>query len=91
MAYNNGIVVVADDIHLGTTSDGGPGIRWLKGMQIVIGGQTTASIYFTKKKMPEVDLARVHVPAKIIVLRNDEIDEDGLIADISRTPTVKTA
>jgi hypothetical protein len=85
--YNNGIVVVADDIHLGTTSDGGPGIRWLKGMQIVNGGQTTASIHFTKKRTPEIDLARVHVPARIIVLRNDEIDEideDGLIADISR-------
>ena len=84
MAYNNGIVIVADELHLGTTSDGGPGIRWLKGMQIVNGGQTTASIYFTKKKNPEVDLARVHVPAKIIVLRSHEIDEDGLIADISR-------
>ena len=84
MAYNNGIVIVADELHLGTTSDGGPGIRWLKGMQIVNGGQTTASIYFTKKKNPEVDLARVRVPAKIIVLRNHEIDEDGLIADISR-------
>jgi len=84
MAYNNGIVVVADDLHLGTTGDGGPGIRWLKGMQIVNGGQTTASIYFTKKKNPEIDLARVRVPAKIIVLRNHEIDEDSLIADISR-------
>lgn len=84
MAYNNGIVIVADELHLGTTEDGGAGIRWLKGMQIVNGGQTTASIYFTKKKNPEVDLARVRVPAKIIVLRNHEIDEEGLIADISR-------
>src|SRR4029453_15439568 len=35
MAYNNGIVIVADEAHLGKTTDGGPGILWLKGMQIV--------------------------------------------------------
>lgn len=85
MAYNNGIVIVADEVHLGKTSDGGPGILWLKGMQIVNGGQTTASIYFTKKKSPEIDIRRVRVPAKIIVLRlHNSIDEEGLISDISR-------
>ncbi len=85
MAYNNGIVIVADEVRLGTTSEGGPGIRWLKGMQIVNGGQTTASIYFIKRKAPEVDLHRVRVPAKIIVLHtNDTIAEESLIADISR-------
>ncbi len=85
MAYNNGIVVVADEIRLGETTDGGPGILWLKGMQIVNGGQTTASIYFTKKKMPEIDLKYVRVPAKIIILRSlDETAEDALISDISR-------
>jgi hypothetical protein len=31
MAYNNGIVVVADEAFLGKTSAGGPGILWLKG------------------------------------------------------------
>ena len=85
MAYNNGIVVVADEAHLGRTSDGGPGIVWLKGMQIVNGGQTTASIYFTKKKTPEIDLRYVRVPAKIIVLRShDAAAEEALISDISR-------
>lgn len=85
MAYNNGIVIVADEVHLGKTKDGGPGILWLKGMQIVNGGQTTASIYFTKKKTPEVDLRRVRVPAKIIALRSqDPVAEEALISDISR-------
>jgi hypothetical protein len=85
MAYNNGIVLVADEIHLGRTADGGPGIRWLKGMQIVNGGQTTASIYFSKKKAPEVDLRRVRVPAKIIVLKSHgPADEEALISDISK-------
>ena len=59
MAYNNGIVVVADEAHFGKTTDGSPGLLWLKGMQIVNGGQTTASIYFAKKKDDEIDLGRV--------------------------------
>jgi len=85
MAYNNGIVVVADEAFLGKTSAGGPGILWLKGMQIVNGGQTTASVYFTKKKSPEIDLRRVRVPAKIIVLHTkDSASEEALISDISR-------
>jgi hypothetical protein len=85
MAYNNGIVIVADEVHLGKTRDGGPGLLWLKGMQIVNGGQTTASIYFTKKKSPEIDLRGVRVPAKIIALRsNDAAAEEVLISDISR-------
>lgn len=85
MAYNNGIVVVADEAFLGKTSSGGPGIVWLKGMQIVNGGQTTASVYFTKKKLPEVDLHKVRVPAKIIVLHSSNgASEEALISDISR-------
>jgi len=85
MAYNNGIVIVADAAHLGKTTDGGTGILWLKGMQIVNGGQTAASIYFSKKKNPEIDLSRVRVPAKIIILRSsDAILEEVLISDISR-------
>lgn len=85
MAYNNGIVIVADEIEVGQCSDGSPGILWLKGMQIVNGGQTTASIYFTKKKSPETNLQRIRVPAKIIVLRTmDSLAEEKLISDISR-------
>jgi hypothetical protein len=85
MAYNNGIVVVADEVHLGRAADGSIGISWLKGLQIVNGGQTTASIFFTKRKHPEVDLARVRVPAKIIVMnQQDPADEEALISDISR-------
>jgi len=85
MAYNNGIVLVADEIHLGKTDDGAPGILWLKGMQVVNGGQTTASIYFTKKRNPEIDLRCVRVPAKIIILKSkDGPDEESLISDISK-------
>ncbi|WP_367065915.1 AIPR family protein [Oryzisolibacter sp. LB2S] len=85
MAYNNGIVVVADEMVLGETLQGGQGIAWLKGLQIVNGGQTTASLYFTKKKYPGTDLSRVRVPAKIIVMKTqDAIQEEALVSDISR-------
>lgn len=85
MAYNNGIVLVADEMHMGRAENGAPGILWLKGMQIVNGGQTTASLYFTKKKEPKIDISRVRVPAKIILLRSDDpAGEEGLISDISK-------
>lgn len=85
MAYNNGIVIVADEMRMGNASNGGPGIAWLKGMQIVNGGQTTASMFFTKKKFPSIDLSKVKVPTKIIVLREtDPAKEEALISDISR-------
>ena len=85
MAYNNGIVIVADELHFGRTADGSVGISWIKGLQIVNGGQTTASIYFTKRKYPDTDLDRVRVPAKIIVMHaQDPAKEEALVSDISR-------
>jgi len=85
MAYNNGIVLIADEIRLGKTPDGTPGIAWLKGMQVVNGGQTTASIYFTKKKNPTLDLGRVRIPAKVIVLKSEDgAAEEDMISSISR-------
>lgn len=85
MAYNNGIVIVADEGKFLSSSDGNVSLRWLQGMQIVNGGQTTASIYFAKRRSPEIDLARVRVPAKVIILKSaDAVAEEALIADISR-------
>lgn len=85
LAYNNGIVMVADEARFGATSTQGIGLSWLKGMQIVNGGQTTASIYFTKKKYKDTDLSKVHVPAKIVILKTqDATEEEILISDISR-------
>ncbi len=85
MAYNNGIVILADEIRLETAVGGLPGILWMGGMQIVNGGQTTASVYFTKKKEPKTDLKRVRIPAKIIILRSDDAEaEENMISAVSR-------
>ena len=85
MAYNNGIVLIADSAALARTADGSAGLASLTGMQIVNGGQTTASIYFTERKERGIDLSRVRVPAKIIVMRShDPQAEEALVTDISR-------
>jgi hypothetical protein len=85
MAYNNGIVLIADAAELTRAADGSAAIASLSGMQIVNGGQTTASIYFTHRKERGIDLSRVRVPAKIIVLHTHDPDaEEALVSDISR-------
>lgn len=85
MAYNNGLVIVADEVRTGRTNDGGPGIAAMKGFQIVNGGQTTASMYFTGRQYPQSRLSDVRVCSKIIVM--NQLGEpgaaDALIADIS--------
>jgi len=92
MAYNNGIVLVADEAHFQQSGDGSPGVAWLKGMQVVNGGQTTATMYFAKKRSSDIDLSRVRVPAKIIIMKTpDAIEEEALISDISRFANTQNA
>ena len=61
-------------------------------MQIVNGGQTTASIYFTKKKSQDVDLRHVRVPAKVLILHSADLEaEEVLISSISRCANSQNA
>jgi hypothetical protein len=83
MAYNNGVVIVVDEIKLEKNSEGHVGLAWLKGIQIVNGGQTTASLFFTKRKLKNIDLGKVRVAAKIIVIKN-ESQSEVLISKISK-------
>lgn len=69
-AYNNGIAATATEIKVKNTPDG-PIITYIKGLQIVNGGQTTASIantLLTARKGDRVDLSKVAVPMKLSVL-----------------------
>jgi hypothetical protein len=95
MAFNNGIVMIADEAGYEATAEGGPGIAWLRGVQIVNGGQTTASIYFTKKKAADTDLRSVRVPAKIIVLDvkgdDSEAAREVLVSNVSRFANSQSA
>jgi hypothetical protein len=67
MAYNNGITVVAEEIVFGRLADGTQGILELRGMQVVNGGQTTASIHRAAKDF-QADLSRVFVQGKVTVV-----------------------
>jgi hypothetical protein len=81
LAYNNGISITATEIKLVKLPDGGKGIAWAKDLQIVNGGQTTASIYQAAKK-DKADTALVHVQAKLSVV--DAIKVSELVPLISR-------
>ncbi len=85
MAFNNGLVVVCDEALLTKREDGTTGISLIRGLQIVNGGQTTSSIYFAKRDNREIDVSRVMVPAKIIILKGEnEQGREHLISNISK-------
>jgi len=72
LAFNNGIAATADEIELEDSIDGnGKIISVVKDLQIVNGGQTTASIYHTKKK-DKADLSNIFVQVKLSVIKNKE-------------------
>lgn len=75
MAYNNGISATADSLQVVRCEDGQLAVRSVTGLQIVNGGQTTASLH-RARKTDNADISRVFVPAKITILLNPEkLDE----------------
>ena len=71
-AYNNGIAATATEIDTKVTDDGLKIIR-IKDLQIVNGGQTTASIantLLTARKDERVDISHLYVPMKVSVLEH---------------------
>jgi len=65
LAYNNGIAATAEEVILGDSNDGkGKIILSVKDLQIVNGGQTTASIYHTWKK-DKADISQIAVQVKL--------------------------
>lgn len=72
LAFNNGIAATADEIELETSEDGnGKIISVVKDLQIVNGGQTTASIFHTQKK-DKADISNIFVQVKFSVVKNKE-------------------
>ncbi|MDR3345571.1 MAG: AIPR family protein [Campylobacteraceae bacterium] len=68
-AYNNGITATAESIDL---KDGK--IQFLTNLQIVNGGQTTASLFSTYKK-DKADISRIFVQMKLSVVSQELGDE----------------
>lgn len=77
LAYNNGISVTAESVDIVRDENGKPSISCIRDMQIVNGGQTTASIFnahHDKKIM--ADLSKVFVQMKLSVITSpDNMDE----------------
>jgi hypothetical protein len=81
LAFNNGIVATADSIELTDESNGVRAIRVLHGLQIVNGGQTTASLHRARRK-EHAKLDYVVVPIKIIRVGGADLTQ--MVASISR-------
>lgn len=83
LAYNNGISVTAESVEIIRDENGKPSIKKIRDMQIVNGGQTTASIYNAKKdKKVRVDLSKVFAQMKLSVIKSSE-DIDQIVPRIS--------
>lgn len=77
LAYNNGISATASEVHF---SDGV--MSRITDLQIVNGGQTTASLFYASQGNNELDLDSVFVPMKLVVV--DPIGAREMIPLISR-------
>jgi len=76
-AYNNGITATADGVEVDINGN----IIVLKNLQIVNGGQTTASLY-TSQKNDKSDLSKIFVQMKLSVIPEEQIHE--VVPNISR-------
>ncbi len=77
LAYNNGLSATADSVQYAENSDK-PGSEWrirkVTNLQIVNGGQTTASIYHAYRKEAE-KIAQISVPVKLSIVQPHLLDE----------------
>jgi hypothetical protein len=80
-AYNNGLTATAADVLTDTLPDGRVVIRSLSGLQIVNGGQTTASILYARDK-GGANLNDVFVQVKLTVVAPHRLEE--VVPKISR-------
>ncbi len=74
LAYNNGISATAEVVKLVDLPNGGQGIAEIRDLQIVNGGQTTASLYQAVRK-DKADISGIYVQTKLTVVDRDRMDE----------------
>jgi hypothetical protein len=68
LAFNNGIAATADYVEL---DESGRNITRIRNLQIVNGGQTTASIYNSAEK-DKVDISKIYVQVKFSIIENPD-------------------
>jgi hypothetical protein len=87
LAFNNGIAATAASLEIEKSKDGnGLLITHVNDLQIVNGGQTTASIYHTWKK-DKKEVSGIFVQVKLSVIKNKEHFSDivGRISEYANT------
>jgi hypothetical protein len=88
LAYNNGISTTAEDVGMESGEDGQRCIAAMKNLQIVNGGQTTATLYDVYKHENN-DLSSISVQVKITVLK-DPLTVDQHVPLISKYANTQT-
>ena len=83
-SFNNGISATAENIKIENGK-----ILKIEDFQIVNGGQTTATIHYSRKK-DKSDLTNVFVPVKITELKRDE-DYGETVGNISKAANTQSA
>ena len=74
LAYNNGVSATASEVRLTDLPGGGKAIRSMKGLQIVNGGQTTASLHHAVRR-DRADVSHIYVQAKVTVVDEGRLSE----------------
>lgn len=88
LAFNNGLVATVDSIDTEIDDLGRSMIRRLHGLQIVNGGQTTASLHRARRK-ERLSLEHVEVPVKIIHVNEGDLVE--MVGSVSRAANRQNA
>lgn len=87
--FNNGISATATSADIRETADG-PKLLSARYLQIVNGGQTTASLHVAKRK-DNADLSAIHVPMKLSVVLAKEAEKlDEMIQNIAKYSNSQT-
>lgn len=69
LAFNNGVSMTAAEVTVVSLPGGGMGISQIHDLQIVNGGQTSASLHYAKVKAKQ-DLSHIFVQAKVSVVES---------------------
>jgi len=80
VAFNNGLTITCNNVII-EEIDGKHKITGFDDFQIVNGGQTTASIYFTSVQKNDVSQVKVMAKVNMVASHNEEFDR--FVADIS--------
>jgi len=81
LAYNNGITATASTVEFCPLAGGGQAIRRIHDLQIVNGGQTTASIHYAHIR-DKADISGVFVQMKLTVVAPEKLQE--IVPEISK-------